>query len=509
MITFRLEIEVCELTKLETFSKEQLIDRVGFLEAEVMRVVRENYELRNQSVTELQIKLLIEEQLGQAMSTLYGSSSERYKNPMGPNEEKIKEPLRPRIKKPSERYPNIPVREELIKFEVAPSCTACGSQMTEMGVTEDSERLTVIPKKFEIIRIKRMKYRCKCHGCVVTAATLARIIEGSSFSDEMILDVALSKYCDLIPVERYCMMASRGGLKDLPPHSLIETTHQLAEFLYPAYEKLKEGILSSKVLHADETPHKMLEGSETKNWYLWGFANERHSYFECHNTRSGDVASEILKNSQCQYLMSDVYSGYGKAVRVVNLEREKDKKDSIQNVHCNAHARRYFFKSWQSKYKEAQFYLDSYQEIYKLYSLEKNKAPPYILESRVEMKKYFEAMFGHASGELCRYPEKNQYGKALRYFLGNYTGLTKFLDDVEIPIDNNLQERLLRSHVVGRKTWYGTHSKLGAKTAAILFSIVESCKLNAVNPREYFPQLTKDLLAGKAVYTPFEFKDLA
>lgn len=503
-----MEIEVQLLKKFETFSKEQLIDRVEFLEAEVTRVVRELYEIRNQNVTDTQIQLLMEEQLAQALRALYGSSSEKYKNPEKPaaEEKEITVP-KPRIKKPSERYPNVPVREEFIKIEPAPACTACGSQMTESGMTEDSEQLNVIPKKFEIIQIKKMKYRCSCHGCIVTAATPARIIEGSSYSDGMILDVALTKYCDLIPIERYCKMASRGGLKDLPPHSLIETTHALAAFLMPAYEKLREGVLKSRILHADETPHKMLEGSDTKSWYLWGFSDGKYSYFECHDTRSGDVASEILKKSQCQYLMTDVFSGYGKAVRVANVERQKENKTLITSVHCNAHARRNFFKCWQSKYKESQFYMDSYQEIYRLYSLEKNKEPPDILQNRVEMKGYFEAMRERASEELSRYPEKSQYGKALKYFLGNYAGFTKFLDDAEIPIDNNLQERLLRSPVVGRKTWYGTHSKQGAQTAAILFSIVESCKLNGVNPREFFPQIVKDLLAGKAAYTPFEFKN--
>lgn len=505
-----MNFEVSPLKKFETFSKAQLIDRVELLEDEVLRVVRENYQLRNQNVTDTQIKLLIEEQVQALQATLYGASSERYKKPVPPKEEEIdKEPARPRIKRPSERYPNVPVREELVRIEPAPSCTVCGANMTEMGATEDDERLTVIPKRFEIIRTKRMKYRCSCQGCVTTAEAAKRIIEGASYSDEMMLDVALSKYCDLIPIERYCKMAGRGGLKDLPPHSLIETTHQLAEFLYPVYGKLKEGIMDSRILHADETPHKMLEGSSTKSWYLWGFTNGQDSYFECHDTRSGDVASEILKDSQCQYLMSDVYSGYGKAVRIVNEERKDAAGVLIQNVHCNAHARRYFFKSWQSKYKEAEFYLDCYQEIYKLYGEERNKAPPDILQLRLQMKAYFKGMFDQASLELSRYPEKSQYGRSLRYFLENYVGLTKFLDDPDIPIDNNLQERLLRSPVVGRKTWYGTHSKLGARTAAILFSIVESCKLNEVNPREYFPRITKDLLAGNPVYTPFEFKSPA
>ncbi|MGK5089976.1 hypothetical protein WDW86_20690 [Bdellovibrionota bacterium FG-2] len=101
--------------------------------------------------------------------------------------------------------------------------------MSDSGMTEDSEQLTVIPKKYEIILNKKVKYRCQCQGSIVTAPTPARIIEGSSYSDEMIQDVALSKYCDLIPIQRYAAMAARSGLKDLPPQSLIELTRQNAK----------------------------------------------------------------------------------------------------------------------------------------------------------------------------------------------------------------------------------------------------------------------------------------
>ncbi len=81
-----------------------------------------------------------------------------------------------------------------------------------------------------------------------------------------------------------------------------------------------------------------------------------------------------------------------------------------------------------------------------------------------------------------------------------------FLTDPEVPIDNNLQERLLRSHVVGRKTWYGTHSEKGALTAAILFTVVETCKLNQVNPREFFSLVTATIHAGSPVLTPADYK---
>jgi transposase len=166
-------------------------------------------------------------------------------------------------------------------------------------------------------------------------------------------------------------------------------------------------------------------------------------------------------------LVTDVYSGYGKAIKTVNLSRKLKGLVPMESAHCNSHSRRYFFKQ-RINYPEACFYLDHYHEIYQLNSQAKEKPPDQILKLRSQMVFHFEAMKTRAMEEIPRYPDKNLYRKALNYFLEDYEGLTLFLTDAEIPIDNSSQERLLRSHVVGRKTWYGTHSERGAETAAIL-----------------------------------------
>jgi transposase len=303
-------------------------------------------------------------------------------------------------------------------------------------------------------------------------------------------------------------MAARSGLKDLPAHSLIETTHYFADFVKGAYYLIRDGVLIGRILCADETPHKMLEGSDKKTWYLWGFSTLDLCFLECHSTRSGDVASDILISAQCEVLMSDVYSGYRKAIRLANQIRQESGLPLVKNANCNSHSRRYFFKSWPG-YKEAEFYLDHYHEIYQLDGTTKGRPPPEVLEIRAQMKPRFEEMRIRALEELPKYSNKSKYGKGLRYFIENYEGLTLFLSDPEIPIDNNSQERLLRSHVVGRKTWYGTHSERGAETAAILFTLVETCKLNGVNPREYFKKLTSELLKGNKPFTPKDFKTLS
>lgn len=185
-------------TKLDQLTKKELTQKYQVAVDELARVIKENYDLRNQKISDEQLNFILQEQLADLQNTIYGTSSERYKKPEDKKKEKS-EP-KPRIKQPSERYPNIPVREELVPFDEVPLCDSCGKVMTDSGMTEESEQLTVIPKKFEIVRWVRPKFRCSCHGCIKTPNVPPRIIEGSSYSDEMIIDVVASKYCDLIPI---------------------------------------------------------------------------------------------------------------------------------------------------------------------------------------------------------------------------------------------------------------------------------------------------------------------
>jgi hypothetical protein len=173
--------------------------------------------------------------------------------------ESNKKTKEPRVLLPSERYPDASLIERHIELETLPNCDCCGKIMEGSGMTEDSEFLTIIPKQYLIILKMRHKYGCgHCHGDLKTAPAPPRIKEGGSLSDEMAIDVAMTKYCDLVPIERYAKMAGH-------------------------------------VLHADETPHRMLEGDKKNHWFLWGFSTKTTNYFECHNTRSGDFAHGFLR----------------------------------------------------------------------------------------------------------------------------------------------------------------------------------------------------------------------
>lgn len=497
---------------------------VKFQQKALQTLNQDNTRLRALN-KELETKsLFVEEQLITIKNKLYGKSSERPSKEAAnnsPNKSKKK-----KLQLPSERYPDAALIERHVTLDQVPSCGGCGSEMEDSGMTEDSEYLTVIPKQFIVVREMRHKYRCcKCHGDIKTTPVPPRIKPGSAYSDEMMIDVSMSKYCDLIPIERYSKMAEREGLKGLPSQSLIETSHYLAEYVKEAYQKLKTEICASQVLHADETPHRMLEGDKKCHWYLWGFSTPETAYFECHDTRSGDIASSLLSESKCEYLVSDVFSGYNKAVNDTNVIRKTQDLPIIESIYCNAHAQRKFTEArdiievlmakaksqeelagLQAEYEKVDFYIKEYALIYRIWHEFKGRPPDEVIKSREDMKPHYELMRNQAMKDLGGYSEKSAFGKAMRYFVKNYEGFTRFLKNPELPIDNNPAERLLRSPVVGRKTWYGNHSKLGAKTSAILFSLAESCKLNKVNPREYLKALVADLHQKKTAFTPSEYK---
>ena len=438
---------------------------------------------------------------------IFGKSSEKElkKGPVKKGRRTTPKKRKKYTKKPSEKYPNLPIIDQLVAFADGAQCDCCQANMTESGLGEVVEFLDVTPRKYSIIRQRREKYRCdKCYSTIKTAPSPPRIKAGSSYSDEFILDVALSKYCDLIPIERFAAMAKRQGV-DLAPNSLIGVTHHLADFLKDVYELLKKEILTLRVLHADETRHRMLQGDKTPNWYLWGFSNRNSCYFEYHDTRAGSVASNLLHGSSTEVLISDVYSGYLKAIKDVNSVRKKKGKRNLLAAYCNSHSRRKF-KEAEVHFEEAVYYLDQYKIIYKIESECKNISARRIRKHRKKLIPIFKSMRKKAESEINKYSSKSDMYTALNYFIKNFDGLTMFTKNPHVAIDNNSQERLLRSPVIGRKTWLGTHSKRGAETAAILFSIVESCKLNSINPRQYFKDIVKDIHQGHKPSTPYQYK---
>ena len=457
------------------------------------------------------IKILLERLGKKKLGRKKSEKNPRKKNggkEKGKNNEGVK-----RKQLPSERYPDAMVVEKEVLAEPRPACPCCGERMVDSGLREVSESLSVIPKKYIIVRELREKSRCrKCHGGMATVPAAARIVPGSSYGDDFVLDVTASKYGDLIPVERYAQMAADSGLEDLPANSLIGLTHHLANFFKPLYGKIVGEVEAAEVVYGDETPHRMLERGGGKQWYLWGFSSDKASFFAIRNTRAGAVAAMFLKGCSARALVSDAYSGYAKAIREVNLYRKEKEMEEMESVMCNTHARRKYtdlrgtpdYDELEGFRKEVEYVPKLYGKIYRLErwgckeGFDKAKF-------RKGMGKYFEMIREYCKKVKEEYSPKSGMAKAAGYILNHYEGLTICVDDPGVPLDNNHEEREMRRPVVGRKTWYGTHSKRGADTTAVHFTIAQSCRLNGVNYREYMAFVVGEIHAKKDPPTPYEY----
>ena len=205
-----------ESTKFDSFSRSEIVKMFEMEQDLRVKLQKEISHLRSLLPGKRETKsLFLDEQYILLKSKLFGKSSEKESQESKPPR-KLRRPQK-KVQLPSERYPNVPVVEQNVELKKLPECSCCGKKMKDSGMTEDNEQLTVIPKKYFIIRQKRHKYSCThCHGSLKTAPSLPRIKPKSSYSDNMMLDVALSKYCDLIPMERYSAMAGRGGAPDIP-----------------------------------------------------------------------------------------------------------------------------------------------------------------------------------------------------------------------------------------------------------------------------------------------------
>lgn len=476
---------------LKTVTREQL---ANLSKSKLIELYMMEQDLRVQ-IMENKKEYIVEGRAVILKKMIFSPSTEKF-----PKAKKKKRPSKVgsnkgRNLKPSDRYPDAEIEDFKVELGYEDLvCTECNSEMEDTGLTEVTETLKVIPKKYIIERHHHVKYRCKCCQKIETTPRVPRIKPGSSYSDSMIIDVSLSKYHYLIPMERYCSIAATNGVMGLPPNSLIELTHYLSEFLNPVINKIEQEVLSGETLYADETPQRMMEQASKKNWYLWGYSTKTAAYFECHSSRSGDIAAEFLERSSCLFLMSDAYPGYSKGIRISNKNRADN--ELIKEIFCNAHARRKFVQAQENP--ESEFFLYCYRRIY---FLEKNSKDP-----RPWQKFYFEVMKKKAEKLIKTELSRSAIHDACKYFLNHYDGLSLFLAFAHVPLDNNHQERLLRSPVIGRKTWFGTHSILGARTAARLFTVVQSCKLNQINPRVYIEKMVENLHMKKEILSPFEAK---
>lgn len=456
-----------------------------------------NAELEGADAAAIQLEIeQLQELLAQRERTIFGESSER--RPREANGSSAKGAPQTGHG-PTEQPSLLGVEEHLELPGDQRTCPTCNGTLEEMaGQAEESEEITVVERRFVLVHRKRQKYRCRCNAAVVTAPAPPKLIPGGRYSPEVAVEVAIDKYLDHLPLERQCRIMARHGLT-VRSQTLWDQIEALATVLTPSYEALHRRVLSTPVIHADETHWRLMTRQGSSKWWVWSVANRQAVFYKLCGTRSEKAARSLLAGYEGT-VMCDGYAAYKTVARA---------GPDITLAHCWAHARRKFIDAEPNSPIHCGRALDL---IGKLFAVDRDVPfvdaveSPKMLALRKRLRKKRSKLI---LADLLAWAEETRpvalprsgLGKAITYLLGHWPGLTRFLEDPRIPLDNNLAERELRGVVIGRKNHYGSRSKRGTEVAAILYSLTESAKLVGAEPRSYLLKATRAALEAPGTVT--------
>lgn len=377
-------------------------------------------------------------------------------------------------------------------------CGCCGETMQRFG--EDvTEELDYEPAKLFVREHVRPKYACKaCQEGVAQADLPARPVEKGRPGAGLLAHVLVSKYVDHLPLARQSRIFLRHGI-EIPRSTLCDWVGVCVHELDAIILELKREALSSGLVQADETPITVLEehdGRRRRQCWLWVYRGKGgETVFDFRETRARDGPADFLRGYR-GYLQRDGYQGYD------GLPPE------IVGVGCWAHARRHFFDALPSDEARA---TEAIALIAKLYAVEREardlapaeraalrgaKVAPVLREIRARLDAW-------APQALPRSP----FGQAVGYALGQWPTLVRYLEDGRIEIDNNAVENAVRPVALGRKNWLFAGSYEGGRRAAVLYSLIASCKAAGADPYAYFADvLGRTATAPARILTPRAWK---
>jgi transposase len=375
-------------------------------------------------------------------------------------------------------------------------CPECGGELRIVG--EDmSEILDMIAAQMKVIEVARLKKSCRCCEKMVQMPAPSRPIPGSMAGAGLLAYVLVSKFDDHLPLYRLNEIFARMGV-DIPDSTLVDWCGRAMQVLQPLIERIEAAIMASDLLHADDTPIRVLDrslrdkglGKGVKKGRIWTYVCDQRPwagksppgavYYFAPGWKEEHVHRHLKQSSGI--LQADGDKGYGKlyAAGADGLSRVKE-------AACWAHWRRDFHDIWTSN--KSEIAREALDRIGALYDIERgiNGQPPEIrLTARQKQSRpKAEAFRLWAEAQLTRIPGKSDLAAAFRYGLSRWSSLCLFLEDGRVAIDNNAAERALRPIGVGRRNWLFAGADTGAETLARAMTIIETAKMNGLDPQAY------------------------
>ena len=391
---------------------------------------------------------------------------------------------------PADKPKRKPIPDHIPRVEVELSpgsaeCGHCGGKLRRLG--EDvTEELEYVPGRFIVNRIVRPRMACSGCDCFTQAPLPTRPIERGRPGPGLLAHVLVNKYADHLPLYRQSQIFDREGL-DLDRSTLADWVGKSTALLEPLADAIGRHVLAGQAIFVDDTPVAMLAPGtgKTQTARLWAYGRDERpwgsaippaSWYQFSSDRKGQHPKDhLFKYSG--WMHADGYAGFEDLYR----------SGEIREVACLAHVRRKFVDV--HKAQGSAIPDEAITRIAQLYAVEKaaRGVPP---DKRVEMrqaeaKPAFKSLEAWLNTQLHDISGKSPLAAAIRYALSRITRLRPYLDHGMLEIDNNIAERAMRSVALGRKNYLFVGSQTGGKSAAIAYTLIETAKLNAVDPQAW------------------------
>jgi transposase len=444
----------------------------------------------------------LQNQIDQLLRTVFGKKSERFV-PTIPEQielsldiEKVQGPEiktetityeRKKSSGKSNHKGRLPIPDHIERKEIVVKSMEDTTGLVKIG-EEITEQLDYEPGKLFVNRYIREKF-AKPNGEGVIIAPLPNfIIQRGMAGAGLLAWIIVQKFVDHLPLYRQIEQFKRFGMP-VPSSTMSDWVAMSLKELTPLYETLKKKVFESNYLQADETPIKVLDEKkkgESHRGFYWVYRDPQSGLvlFDYRENRSREGPTEMLKNFE-GYLQSDGYRAY-----------ENFNKGKITLIHCMAHARRYFEQALDNDRKRAEHALKEIQELYSIERFARNNQFTHVERYDVRQEEsmlILNNMHGWLKENIIQVTPQSAIGKAMSYSLSRWDKLMIYASDGRLEIDNNMVENSIRPIAIGRKNYLFAGSHDAASRAAMIYSLLGTCKLKGVEPFAWLKNVFKVL----------------
>lgn len=404
--------------------------------------------------------------------------------------------------RPSRRRPRVSDSTPRERQELDPGscCPDCGGDLRMVG--EDvSEMLDLIAAQLKVVQIARPKKSCRRCERMVQVPAPSRPIPGSMAGAGLLAHILVAKFDDHLPLYRQHEIFARMGA-DIPDSTLVDWCGRAMQVLAPLIERIEADVMASDLLHADDTPIRVLDRSQrdkglgkgVKKGRIWTYVRDQRPWAGASPPGAvyafaPDWKEEHVHRHLAQtrgILQADGYKGYAKL-----YGPDPDGTPRLREAACWAHLRRDFHDEWsKTKSTIAREALDRIGALYDIEREIKGRLADIRLAARQKHSApKAAAFFAWSEQQLSLIPGKGDLAKAFRYGLSRRGAFSLFLEDGRVAIDNNPAERALRPIGIGRKNWLFAGADTGAETLARAMTVIETAKMNGLDPQAYLADI--------------------